>query len=54
MNEYSVKSFKEKFNVNKLSAKNWKKFFGETKEKLDARAGDIQKKIRGLNETQLR
>ncbi|WP_265030188.1 hypothetical protein [Wolbachia endosymbiont (group A) of Philonthus cognatus] len=53
MNEYSVKSFKEKFNVNKLSAESWKKFFGETKEKLDARAGDIQKKIRGLNETQL-
>lgn len=53
MNEYSVKSFKEKFNVNKLSAKNWKKFFGETKEKLGARAQDIQKKIRGLNETQL-
>ncbi|WP_447933132.1 hypothetical protein [Wolbachia endosymbiont of Dactylopius coccus] len=53
MNEYSVKSFKEKFNVNKLSAESWKKFFGETREKLDARAGDIQKKIRGLNETQL-
>lgn len=53
MNEYSVKSFKEKFNVNKLSAESWRKFFGETKEKLDARAGDIQKKIRGLNETQL-
>ncbi|RDD34960.1 hypothetical protein Wcon_00923 [Wolbachia endosymbiont of Cylisticus convexus] len=53
MNEYSVKSFKEKFNVNKLSAESWRKFFGETKEKLEARAGDIQKKVRGLNETQL-
>lgn len=53
MNEYSIKSFKEKFNVNKLSAKSWRKFFGETKEKLEARASDIQGKIRGLNETQL-
>ena len=53
MNEYSVKSFKEKFNINKLSAENWRKFFGETKEKLDARALDIQKKVRGLSEAQL-
>lgn len=53
MNEYSVKSFKEKFNINKLSAKDWRKFFGETKEKLDARALDIQKKVRGLSEAQL-
>lgn len=53
MNEYSVKSFKEKFNINKLSAKNWRKFFGETKEKLEARALDIQKKVRGLSEAQL-
>ncbi|MGL9778829.1 MAG: hypothetical protein ACR5K5_00900 [Wolbachia sp.] len=53
MTEYSVKSFKEKFDVNKLRAKDWRKFFAETKEKLEARAGDIQKKIRGLNETQL-
>lgn len=53
MNEYSVKSFKQKFNINKLTAENWRKFFGETKEKLEARALDIQKKVRGLNETQL-
>lgn len=53
MTEYSVKSFKEKFNVNKLSAENWRKFFGETKEKLNARALDIQKKVRGLSEAQL-
>ncbi|WP_395463555.1 hypothetical protein [Wolbachia endosymbiont of Cantharis cryptica] len=53
MNEYSVKSFKQKFNVNKLSAESWKKFFDETREKLDARTGDIQKKIRSLNEAQL-
>ncbi|GFY08034.1 uncharacterized protein TNCV_1354511 [Trichonephila clavipes] len=53
MNEYSVKSFKEKFDINKLRAKDWRKFFAETKEKLNARAGDIQKKIRGLNEAQL-
>ncbi|WP_264337308.1 VIT1/CCC1 transporter family protein [Wolbachia endosymbiont (group B) of Dolichovespula media] len=53
MNEYSVKSFKQKFNVNKLTAENWRKFFGETKEKLNARALDIQKKIRGLSEEQL-
>ncbi|WCR59879.1 MAG: hypothetical protein PG978_001331 [Wolbachia endosymbiont of Ctenocephalides felis wCfeF] len=53
MTEYSVKSFKEKFDVNKLSAESWRKFFDETREKLGARAGDIQKKVRGLNETQL-
>ncbi|WP_343288779.1 hypothetical protein [Wolbachia endosymbiont of Encarsia formosa] len=53
MTEYSVKSFKEKFDINKLKAKDWRKFFGETKEKLTSRAGDIQKKVRGLNETQL-
>ncbi|MDE5059743.1 MULTISPECIES: QueT transporter family protein [Wolbachia] len=53
INKYSVEAFKEKFDVNKLSAKSWRKFFDETREKLDARAGDIQKKIRGLNETQL-
>lgn len=53
MNEYSVKAFKKKFDVNKLSAESWRKFFAETKEKLEARAGDIQKKVRGLNETQL-
>lgn len=53
MTEYSVKSFKEKFDINKLRAKDWRKFFGETKEKLDARALDIQKKVRGLSEAQL-
>lgn len=53
MTEYSVKSFKEKFDINKLRAKDWRKFFAETKEKLNARAGDIQGKIRGLDETQL-
>lgn len=53
MTEYSVKSFKEKFDINKLKAKDWRKFFGETKEKLNARALDIQKKVRGLSEAQL-
>lgn len=53
MTEYSVKSFKEKFDINKLRAKDWRKFFGETKEKLEARALDIQKKVRGLSEAQL-
>ncbi|BEP32245.1 MAG: hypothetical protein WBIAU2_04720 [Wolbachia endosymbiont of Drosophila biauraria] len=53
INKYSVEAFKEKFDVNKLSAKSWRKFFDETREKLDARAEDIQKKIRELNETQL-
>lgn len=53
MTEYSVKAFKEKFDVNKLSAKSWRKFFDETRRKLEARAGDIQKKIRSLDEVQL-
>ncbi|MDG7057340.1 MAG: hypothetical protein LKM43_04300, partial [Wolbachia endosymbiont of Penenirmus auritus] len=53
MTEYSVKSFKEKFDVNKLSAKSWRKFFDETRRKLESRAGDIQKKIRSLDEVQL-
>lgn len=53
MTEYSVKSFKEKFDVNKLSAKSWRKFFDETREKLESRAGDIHKKVGRLNEAQL-